>query len=114
MKYYAFVGSPMEHVQDRIVNNGNRTLENFFIHEKHSRVILTKLEHKSYQIEHNEVYQQQSAIRHRTMWSSNSKSTIQRKPNEHKNFSLVFISVSKHRSHLKQLLFFSSINTSSM
>ena len=42
--YYANVASPVEHVQVRIVSNGNRTLENFFIHKKPPREILIKME----------------------------------------------------------------------
>ena len=41
---YAFVGSAVEHVQVRIVNSGNRTLENYFIHKKPPRKILNRME----------------------------------------------------------------------
>ena len=41
-KNYAYVASPVEHVQVRIVTNGNRTLENFFMHKKPPREILIK------------------------------------------------------------------------
>lgn len=43
-KYYAFSGSPVEQVKVRLVSDTNRTLENFFIHKKPSREILTRME----------------------------------------------------------------------
>ncbi len=42
--YYAFTGSPVEHVKIRLVANTNRTLEHFFIHKKPTKEILTKME----------------------------------------------------------------------
>jgi hypothetical protein len=43
-KYYAFPGSPAEQVKVTTVANTNRTLENFFIHKKPPKEILTKME----------------------------------------------------------------------
>ena len=42
--HYAFQGSPVEHVQVRLVANTNRTLEYFFIHKKPPRTMLTNME----------------------------------------------------------------------
>ena len=40
--YYAFPGSPFENIKVRVVNDTNRTLENFFIRKKPSRELLKK------------------------------------------------------------------------
>ena len=42
--YYAFHGSPVEHVKVRMVTDLSRTLENFFIHKKPPREMLTNME----------------------------------------------------------------------
>ncbi len=44
--YYAFPGSPLQHIKVILVTNINRTLESFFTHKKPPREILTKMETK--------------------------------------------------------------------
>ena len=43
-EYYAFLGSSLIDVKVRLVANTGRTLENFFIHKKPLKEILTKME----------------------------------------------------------------------
>ncbi len=42
--YYAFPGSPSQHIKVILITNTNPTLESFFIHKKPPREILTKIE----------------------------------------------------------------------
>ncbi len=42
--YYAFPGSPLQHIKVILFTNTNPTLESFFIHKKPRRQILTKME----------------------------------------------------------------------
>jgi len=42
--YYAFPGSPLQHIKVILVTNINRTLESFFIRKKPRKEILTKME----------------------------------------------------------------------
>ena len=41
--YYAFPGSPLEHIKVRTVTDTNRTIESFFIRKKPPREVLTKM-----------------------------------------------------------------------
>lgn len=43
-RYYAFAGSPLEQVTVKMVANTNRTIEQYFIHKKPDKALVTKIE----------------------------------------------------------------------
>ena len=45
--YYAFNGSPLQHVKVRLVPNTDRTLETFFIHKKPEKGILCRMDNST-------------------------------------------------------------------